>query len=93
MGSGAERRSPPERRRSKRAIFGPFKAWKKFSNKYLVGGRCGLRPGGDIAITYRSMAMAMITVELLGAEEIVFDIGEYILVHLDSQIAVLAIRS
>jgi len=39
------------------------------------------------------MAMAMITVELLGAEGIVFDIGEYILVHLDSQIAVLAIRS
>lgn len=37
--------------------------------------------------------MTTLTVELLGAEGIVFDIGEYILVSLDTQVAVLAIRS
>lgn len=37
--------------------------------------------------------MTTLTIELLGAEGIVFDIGEYILVYLDSEVAVLALRS
>jgi hypothetical protein len=39
------------------------------------------------------MAMMILTIELLGAEGIVFDIGEYVLLHLDSKRAVLAVRS
>ena len=37
--------------------------------------------------------MEKLIVELLGAEGIVFDIGEYVLLHIDSKIAVLAVRS
>jgi hypothetical protein len=52
-----------------------------------------LRPGGDVATTDRRMAMEKLTFELLGAEGIVFDIGEYVLLYLDSKIAVLGVRS
>ena len=37
--------------------------------------------------------MEKLIVELLGAEGIVFDIREYVLLHIDSKIAVLAVRS
>jgi len=63
------------------------------SDKYRVSGRCSLRPDGDVATTDRRMAMEKLTFELLGAEGIVFDIGEYVLLHLDSKIAVLGVRS
>jgi len=54
-----------------------------------------MRPtfGGDIAIINRRMVMAKLTIELLGAEGVIFDIGEYVLLHLDSQIAILGVRS
>ncbi len=37
--------------------------------------------------------MEKLIVELLGAEGIVFDISEYVLLHIDSKIAVLGVRS
>ncbi len=37
--------------------------------------------------------MTTLTIELLGAEGVVFDIGEYVLLHLDSKVAVLGVRS
>jgi hypothetical protein len=37
--------------------------------------------------------MEILIVELLGAKGIVFDICEYMLLHIDSKIAVLAVRS
>lgn len=37
--------------------------------------------------------MHILTIQLLGAEGIIFDIGEYVLLHLDSEKAVLAVRS
>ena len=52
-----------------------------------------MRPDGDVATTDRRMAMEKLTFELLGAEGIVFDIGEYVILHLDRKIAVLGVRS